>query len=389
MAVSYQIWLRNNAGIMLRDLTTMAAKWSWARILNDVGTFSIHLPEAFDESLVDQNKATDQQVEIWRKAAENMPLRLELKGFIRRVVSTTDEQGKTWHVLTGVDAMDLLARRVVNPFVSGFWAPDMTNYADTIMRTVVSYNLGSGNSNDADRDLTTAAAIAAQGFTFAVENVATTTYCTTAGTMPNVAVGTYGLLSILQEISESSKTYKGTVAVPVYFNIDYTDWNILTFMAFANRIGNDHSSDSTNPVFVGLNFGNLQTPTMDVDRTNEITAVYSAFGSGSYREWALSEDDRRNLSPLNRRELAISFSGQDNTGGTGSREAKLNENKPKRNFSGRIVDAPGCLYGREWGHGDEITVSYLGQQYDVMVKAISAEYGEDGERISAVVEVQI
>ncbi len=388
MGASYQIWLRGKDGTILADITNLAVKWTWAKIVNDVGSFTIHLPEVFDETLVDQVTNTDQQIEIWRRAADSLPLHLELKGFVRRVVNATDEKGLTWHVLTGVDIMDLLARRYVYPYVpytGGFWAPNIPDYADTIMRTIVNRNLGNGDSNATARDLTNTTTNTA-GFTFAVESISTVTYCTTAGQM-NAVVGGKNLLEALQEISESSKTYKalaGTLAVPVYFNIDYNDWNSFTFRVRSNRIGSDHSSDSGQPVFVGLDYGNLQTPSLDMDRLKEITCVYCARD----RDVTNSQDDNRiGLSSLNRRELGITSSDLESTNIPALREATLNENKPKKVFAGKIIDAPGCLYGRDWGFGDELTVSYLGHQYDVMVKAISAEYGEDGERMSVVVEV--
>ena len=182
-------------------------------------------------------------------------------------------------------------------------------------------------------------------------------------------------------MSESCETYKeddvGALGVPVYFNIDYDDWNVFTFRAYVNKIGLDHTQGSTTapPAFIGLSFCNLQTPSMDVDRMKEVTLV-------NFSHWTTKDSARIALSPLNRREAGITDPH------TESRNTLLNEGKPKNIFSGRIVDAPGCLYGREWGFGDLLTISYLGQQYSVMVKAISAEYDENAERMSVVVEVQ-
>ena len=195
MAVSYQIWLRDHHGMMIADLTHLAVKWTWARVLNDVGMFSVYIPDEIDPpelrtmllEAIDQNKATDQQIEIWRCPVEGMSLKLELKGFARRLISTTDEQGKTWHVLTGVDMMDLLARRAIG------YERATGDYIDTTLRWMVWSDLGGGHEEwdseeevaaASSRDITLATATAAQGFTFYIQSHTTTaTACTTAGRM--------------------------------------------------------------------------------------------------------------------------------------------------------------------------------------------------------------
>jgi hypothetical protein len=66
----------------------------------------------------------------------------------------------------------------------------------------------------------------------------------------------------------------------------------------------------------------------------------------------------------------------------------ISEGKPIKQFKGLFQDTPNCRYGIEWGLGDELTVDYLGQQYNVIMTGLEVECASGRERMEPIMEVQ-
>ena len=388
MNVSYQLWLRGKDGTMLLDLTDKVVEFEWIKVANDRGMFAVTLPETVDKDMFQ----LDGRVEIWRKGDSGLPLRIEQIGFIRRFFYKTDEGGVTFYRFSGPDLNDLLARRIIYPFhnagggVAG-WTDSYTDYADNLMRHWVRDNLGASNDmSPTGRDIVTSNTA---GITFSIEADPATALANAAGTMTQT-VALLNLLAGLQQIHKASKTYVAggsTAAVPVYFDIVPDDYNVWTFKCFANRIGNDHSSDSGQPVMVSRDFGNLATPSADLDRNDETTAAYVQYGERSYRGVETASDTARTgESPFNRREVA----GTETEILPAAVKAAetMNHAKASRRFTGNMVNTDGCAYGVHWGFGDAVTVSYLGEQYDARVQSLQCKVTRDAETIDVTLEAE-
>jgi hypothetical protein len=372
MGAVYEVYLYSNTGTQLACLTKRLTRLEWNRIVNDQGSFAITLSDKLDP--VDVAKfMLNGRIAIYRKPDPLGMSRLEMVGFIRGWDFETDIRGVTRYTWYGPDQNCLLADRVFFPFSAGFWAPNQGGYADTAMRELVEHNLGSGDSNSTARDVVTANGA---GLTIAIESSATTTSCSTPLQWTHECGGK-SLLRCCQEICSLSKSL-GTTPVPIFFDM-CTDSDVaFTFRTFANRRGINHRSDSGQAVHIGIRYGNLSMPRWQHDRTREINAVLTVRYAMSYSsaEWSL-DDARIGQSPLNRREMGTTSSGQE----------LLNEGKPKPRFSGKIQSAPGSLYGLHWGLGDELTADYLDQQYNVRVLSVGAGVVGGREQMATTFEV--
>jgi hypothetical protein len=101
-AVNYEIWLARDDGTRLQLLDT-AVHLTYTRVVNNVGHFRLALPANVDRKLL----VKDRRINIWRKP-EGGILQLAFVGLIRRVVTTTDSQGRTTRTVSGYDLTGLL-----------------------------------------------------------------------------------------------------------------------------------------------------------------------------------------------------------------------------------------------------------------------------------------
>jgi hypothetical protein len=384
----YELHLYSNTGVYLGPLRKRITSLKWETHLGGLGHFELTLSDRLQP--VDVSKfQKNGRVAIWRKAAPGAMDRLEMIGFIRDKHFRTDERGVTRYTFAGPDQNDLLNIRQCHPwhpYTAGFWHPNHYGYADNLMRELVEDNLGAGSSNEAARDLVTSNTA---GLTIAIESSATATACTTAGQM-NVEHGGKLLLQQLQEMHLISLTYKqqdvGTAAVKVWYNLCADTDTTLTFRVRPTRWGMNHRSDSGSALPIGMSYGNLRVPEWNEVSSNEVNAGISLYYAMSYSSssWALDQT-RIDEAPLNRREAAATASDGD----TGTVATQLiNEGKPVKEFKGIIQDTPGCRYGVHWGDGDELTVDYLGLQYNVIVMGKRVECKRGRERIEPIMEVQ-
>jgi hypothetical protein len=172
----------------------------------------------------------------------------------------------------------------------------------------------------------------------------------------------------------------------VFYDLCADTNTTLTFRTRPTRWGLNRRADGGNPVYIGLPYGNLREPAWTYDRTNEVNAGLGLFFDQSYSSstWVL-DSTRIGEAPLNRREAAAS---------AGENESKtvasllVNEGKQKPTFTGFIQDTPGCRYGVHWQIGDELSVDYLGKQYNVMMLGVAVECEAGRERITPDMEVQ-
>jgi hypothetical protein len=59
----------------------------------------------------------------------------------------------------------------------------------------------------------------------------------------------------------------------------------------------------------------------------------------------------------------------------------LAEGRPLKRFTGVILDADQTAYDLDWREGDIVTVTYRGQQYETMVRAVEILLTKEGQDI--------
>ena len=114
-------------------------------------------------------------------------------------------------------------------------------------------------------------------------------------------------------------------------------------------------------------------------------------GEGLSQEWRHVEDvPREGKSIWNRREGTIETNLD--YGNTAAQDAEgqafLTENKPTFKLSGDVIETESFMYGRDWHHGDMVTVLYDGEQRDAMIDRVFFKLDKSGQRqVSARLEV--
>jgi hypothetical protein len=383
---SYQVWLRDiTSDTIYLDITQYMIRLEWARVASEVGSFSTVLSSNFPHEFLDLDAHLDWRVEIWRRADNYMPLRLENIGLLRRVTMQTDESGTTSFAISGPDIMHLLTRRTVFP--NKLLCDYITsNYAADHMRSIVRTQLVTGIDNTfhiSDSPWTNETVIRSLpttcGWTFSVEpNTSTGDLITGAFEWKNY-LGK-NMMDCLRDIYSWSidPLYTRT---PLYFTIDFDDYNLWTFRVHPDLIGIDHSSDSGNPIFMGLDYGTLTIPVMDYNRISEVNACYtwSRVGGVDYiGNYAVVDQTRAKHSVINHMEISQESSTDAWREAPRANAEMFLTGRNYRKFTGKITNGPGCAYGRDWGFGDTVTVSFLGKQYDADIVGVRATLDQEG-----------
>lgn len=349
-------------------------EYDYTLIANDTGTFRIKLPAKFNR----KNIRLDNIIEIWR-GFEPGTLKCEFTGFIRGWVFS-DEAGVESTELYGYSLMELLKRRIVKDYAGSAQAK-MTNEADDMIKAIVKDQLGADTT--AARDLTSV------GGGFSIQSDLAD------GESLTKEFAYKTVLEICQEVADASKQAGTEVyfdIVPVYTSVT-TGMIAFQLQTFTDQRGNDRTWDSNTPVYVGIDWGNLENGSLEYDYTEEVNYVYAlGQGEGVKRETSETSDTARiGLSIWNLREGAKD-ARQVDIGDTaalaGEANTYLNEKRPKIKFTGDIIETPAFRYARDWWFGDRVTLVYANLEMDAMISKVKVGRGDDGqETITARIEI--
>jgi hypothetical protein len=362
---AYELWLNDPAGQRI-NLLDSAINWSLGCTLNNIGWWSITLPGTFDVDLL----RIDSIVEFWR-APSGGKLKRQLSGFLRAIRFETNIDGLDTTVIKGPDVNELMARRIV-AYAAGESEAIKTDNAGDIIKAIARENLGA--LAPAARDLTNAG--------FSVQNDLADGQSITKG------FSWRQVFRVIQDISGASQGYGSGL----YWAVVPTGVASFQLQTFADQPGMDRTFDSGSPVMFGVDWGNLASPTLELDYSEEITYVYGlGQGQESAREVVEIEDIPRSLrSPWGRREAYSDARNESSTAGvTAAARKRLREGEPRLYFTGELLDMPNSRYGLDWEFGDKVTVTYRGYQLDGVINAIRLDINSDGkESIQARLEVE-
>jgi hypothetical protein len=359
-----EVWLSTDAGTRLKLLHDFESL-EYVLSLHEVGACTITLPDTFDTALL----RADRRIEVWRQPTDGA-LQLEDVYFLRRWVDATDNTGRRTISLTGYSGLYLATSRIIAS-VAGSDGATKSDTADDMLKDFVYESLG-GSAIAARQAGTASLSIEADA-----SAAGSITY---AAAWQNVG----GVLRDLAQAADAAGTavYYGMVPVST------TQWQFRTRIT---QLGQDHTfPDGVNPVLLGVEYGNLASPALEWDYTDEVTYVYAGGpGEGTDREVVEVEDTTRSgRSLFGRREAFADARGAASTAAiTAVANARLAEGKPRLRFTGSIVDTPGTRYGLAWRWGDRVTATYQGQQYDCLIRAVRVRVdGTGGETIDARLE---
>ncbi len=371
--MTYELYLADPFGNRLALLDGVC-QFSYSRVSNSYGAFSLTLPATFNQALL-MDGATprhDLLIEFWRSATEVSSPVLQMVGFARRFNFSTDQNGLLTYVVEGYDQSYLLTSRII-AYKAGSSQAKKTAAIDDMMKAIVAENLGASATD-------TARSLASLGLTVQAN--------LTQGANTTFEFANRPLLDVLKELSDWSVTNPPAI----YYDVEALSPTSFEFRTYKNQRGTDHAANSGNPLNLGAEFGNLTQPSLEVDYSDEVTFVYAGGpGEGADRTIVPVPDQsgRLGASPFNRREAFVDARNETTGGGPEARgKAALQAGRPRSKFAGNLVDTPGCRYGIEWGFGDKVTATYMGQQFTAMITAVTVSVDGNGkETVSARLEV--
>lgn len=363
MRSRWELWTSTTRGKRLK-LASNTGAFGLGRILNGIGEWYLDLPWDVDMGIL----PLENMVEFWR-APEGGTLSLICVGFIKQ-----RERWTRMRRASGPDQNDILQTRI-NAYYAGTTDSEITDNYDDMMKHVMRANFGS-LATDTDRDLSS------YNFTIAPD----------ASDAPS---GTLGFawsntLNILQKIADASKE-AGTELYYDLIPVVQSDQSIgFEFRTYTSQI-QDRTEGSENPVYFGEQFGNVLDGHVVESAREEVNYVYAG-GKGEESDRVvveLSNATRIGRSPWNRREGFVNYSNTSDTDTLISAAyAEINDRRPRRIFTGQIVDTPKARFGVDWGLGYRVTCNQDGEQFDALIKQVDIEVANEEERISVTVEVE-
>ena len=325
----YQVTLLSPYGMPLALLEGFSLL-DYVRVVNDVGSLVIVLPEIYDQYLFSsEDVARDNRIEVNRQIGSGLFKRdMDTQWLTSKGNKILNERGERLTKITCVDLMQLLSRRIV-AYNSGAAQASKTDQADDIMKAIVRENFGS-LATDTDRDWSAYLSIEAD---FGL------------GQSISKAFSRRKVLPVLKELANASYQAGTYIA----FDIVATSQTAMLFRTFAGQRGIDRRHPSgIDPIILSPEFGNLANVDRGYDHSNEITYAYAGGqGEGASRLIRTSSDTTRiGQSPFGRIEgFADARTTGDPTQVQDEARSLVKQNVPRNTFSGKIVETPSTIYG--------------------------------------------
>lgn len=354
---TYELYLSSPLGVRLAVLDTFA-KLDWTRAVNDVGgcvlTFG---SEQADWRLF----GVDRRLEVWRVLDTGLS-RLVRVYLIRRIDRETTAQGRSTITISGVDANDLLARRIVAAN-AGAAAAEKTDQADDMIKAIAREQLGASAA--------TGRTWTANGFTVAGD----------LGLGPSLtkSFSRRNVLAVCQDIALAAYD----LGTAVYFDVVEDTLDSFQLRTYTGQRGADRTGQGTP---FSLLRGTLTSAAVSQDWTAEQNYLYVA-GQGVEADRTVvevSDTSAIAASPWGRCEgLADGRSYTDSTSLTSYGRVALQKRKATRRFQALLADGPGSRFQLDWDFGDLLTAEYDEEQFTCHVAAVRGTVTPDSETIEA------
>jgi hypothetical protein len=341
---------------------------AYSKVLNNIGALAMTLPESGgDWSSI---FVVDSLIEVARTSPLTGTLQTE-ETYLTRLTHRFREGDEELFVIGGLSLNHLLARRVIDPdddpLAAGGYSTK-AGPADDVMRAYAREQCG---------DLASAVR---QFPNFSVGPVLS------VGKPVGKRARYENLFELFQELSQSGQ---------MDFHTQRLTGNTLRLTI--EPIGSDKSRSSNYPTtpfaMFNPNRGNLENPSLLIDRKDEKNFVYAlGQGPGEFRVVAKVVGLGVGDSPYNRVEFTedvrLAERGQSQQLLTGARDALVN-NQAKKEFTFDLTgDLPGAVYGSDFVVGDVVTAMWDSSELNLRVTGVELSISADGESIAVTVSPQ-
>jgi len=273
----------------------------------------------------------DAQVEFWFQWAEyGIEWYKEFEALHRRYEFYVREDGALVFESGGPGYNDLLRRRIIAA-ASGSAEASKSGAAETVAKEYVDEQCEGG-----------AGSRAITGFTVEADGA--------HGDTNTLGRSNRNVLEVVQEVAELGGDEFAVVG---------TGSGTFQFNWYDEQLGTDRSSE----VIFALERGNMASPRLAVDRTDEVNAVrVGGKGEGTSRAYVWRTDSTLiDDSSWNRIEDFVNASNESTTAGLNQAgDKRLAEKAPLKKLTFDVLQVPGCLYGKHYFLGDKVTADFLG-----------------------------
>lgn len=371
MAGTYELWLTNDQGVRLSQLDYILGLTA-TRADDKISWFSLNVPPSFNLNLI----KPDNMVQVWR-APQGGRMGLWQVYFLRKWTFATQGSQETI-LLEGPDIKDLLRRRIVAAY-SGTAQASKTDFADDMMKEVVTQSLADGVA-----PVPTAGTRVWSNLSVAADNGLGPSITKSFPFDYLLTSSGNGVMSVLAKAAREAGTEVWYDIVP-----NVVSSNSITFQ-FQTKIGQP-GQDVSNRVVFSQDRGNLRDPSLTYDYSEEENYIYAGGqGEGADRNIQQVYDSTRYGASIWAR--CEGFADARNQGANNSvREAgraKLEEGRPKINFTATLLDTEGTRFGRDWDYGYKVKTKYKNVEFTSIIRAVSISVDANGEKIEAKAEYQ-
>lgn len=365
--LGYYIDVATPQGVRIAQMDAFLAL-TYARRVNGYGVMTLDLDPNTDRSLF----RLDGRLGIWRQPTDGgLGLEMDTVWLVRNTKRVRNANGEQRLRITAVSALELLSRRIVAYAAGSAQALKTATDADNLLKDFVDENLGA-SATDTARRWNTLMTIAADE---------------SLGTHVDKACARRNLLTVCQEVADQAQQ----LGYPLYFDVICPTYGTLEFHTWINQRGADRRASSDNPLILSPEMGTVAESEYEEDYLNEGTYCYAG-GDGleALREIATASDTARiGASPFGRREI-FRDARQGSTGDslTAEASAALYAARPRRLYSGRLIETDQVRYGRDWRWGDRVTVQDFGESFDCEISAIKVKVADGAETIDAALRAE-
>lgn len=338
------------------DWLTNVGPFRYTNGLNFEGDFSVTLPPGFPFSKIEK----DQRIRIQRRPPGGA-LMTDFDGLIRDWDVQQIDGGYRDTVMGPGMGWLLGGRRIA--YYAGHTSATMTDQADDMILEIVRDNLGAdattGNGREASGVITSTL--------WSVQ--------TGAGAGPSVSFSfSYdNVLDTINKISEAART----AGTPVYWTVA-PNGDGFEFRVNVGQLGQDRTT-GRNALTFGPEFGNFRGGVLQFRSRDEVNRVYAlGQGDGANRNVQSSADTSRSAaSAWALRESAVEASTLTTDAALIDRaDAEVLSKRPVYALSGELLSTDETQYGRDWGLGDLVNISFRGAQFTALIRAVTV--GVDG-----------
>lgn len=352
----YEVWLKDAAGNRLQPPVTKFLSLEWTRALNDVGWLDMKLSSEADRQLYRRWR----WAYVWRRPEGGM-LTL-VRPYLINYIERGYEGPSPYLRVIGACPNWLLAGRIV-AYDGDTAEADKSGAADDLMKEYVDENMVSATDTDRNLSLVTVQGDASAGPTVDYE----ASYA--------------NLLQTLQEISAATDA----AGTRVLFDMHPNTTQSFEFRTYIGQLGRDRRhGQGANALVLSVERGNIANPVLIEDGRDEANVVYG-LGTGlyGYRELSEQEDTARtSASVWARREGAANGGGIDDLDALEDAALTgLEDGRPGRSFSAKVLERPGARYQVDYDFGDRVTIEFLRERMDCEIATMHGKLAGQAETL--------